>query len=118
MTRQTTPSEDHRADTRAAIFGAAQHLAARAGRFTILDIARTAGVSHTTVYNHFESRQHVLEVLAARWTNDTLDAAHRASMTIETNDAAMRLHTLMINLYRLKWQIAGSVSRPWVPRCG
>lgn len=68
--------EKHKARTRAAIRAAALELISRQGyqSTTAAQIAQAAGVSHTTLFRYFESKDAVL-------VTDDLDEARRRSMT-------------------------------------
>jgi AcrR family transcriptional regulator len=50
---------------RAQILDAAEQVLARKGQsgFALVEICRVAGLSHTTIYKHFESRAHIVETL-------------------------------------------------------
>jgi AcrR family transcriptional regulator len=86
-----------RARTRLAILDAARDLASRHGSegFTLVAVARAARVSHTTVYNHFENRDHILRALADAWNRQVLDEAERAARAEGIADTAERIRLLL-----------------------
>jgi AcrR family transcriptional regulator len=36
-------------------------------RFTVIEVCRVAGLNQTTIYKHFEGRDHIVEVPTGRW---------------------------------------------------
>jgi AcrR family transcriptional regulator len=98
---------------RARILTAARALAARSGAegFTVLEVSREAGVSHTTVYNHFESRCHMLEALAHDWNMAVFEAAAAYAAEIAPHDPTGRLQAFMLEMARLKRALLLSEAR-------
>jgi AcrR family transcriptional regulator len=86
--------------TRDAILAAARTLASRCGPdgFTVLDVSREAQVSHTTIYNHFEGRQQMLEVLATNWNMSVVDEAARKAVSDHPSDAMSALEAFVIGM--------------------
>jgi AcrR family transcriptional regulator len=85
---------------RDAILAAARALASRHGQdgFTVLDVSREAQVSHTTVYNHFEGRQHMLEALAVDWNRSVVDAAADHAVELHPSDVLAALEAFVIDM--------------------
>jgi AcrR family transcriptional regulator len=86
--------------TRDAILAAARTLASSCGPdgFTVLDVSREAQVSHTTIYNHFEGRQQMLEVLATNWNMSVVDEAARKAVSDHPSDAMSALEAFVIDM--------------------
>jgi AcrR family transcriptional regulator len=96
-----------RSMTRDAILDAARGLASRFGRegFTVLDVSREANVSHTTIYNHFESRQHMLEALASGWNQSVLEAAKAQALEAGDLDAIGWIEAFMLAIAQRKFDL-------------
>ncbi|WP_051969393.1 TetR family transcriptional regulator [Kitasatospora azatica] len=84
------------------ILSAAEDVLRRFGptKATVVDIARTLGVSHGSVYRHFPSKAALREAVTQRW----LDQAHDAlqAITAETGPAGERLHRWLTTLFAAK----------------
>lgn len=70
---------------------------------TVVDVARTLGVSHSSVYRHFASKTALREAVNQRW----LDQANRELAAIAAGDvtssgAPARLHDWLETLFRTK----------------
>ncbi|MFI6152721.1 TetR family transcriptional regulator [Kitasatospora sp. NPDC051170] len=69
---------------------------------TVVDVARTLGVSHSSVYRHFPSKTALREAVNQRW----LDQANRELADIADDEsqggAAERLHRWLLTLFRTK----------------
>ncbi|MCX4688946.1 TetR/AcrR family transcriptional regulator [Kitasatospora purpeofusca] len=67
---------------------------------TVVDVARTLGVSHGSVYRFFPSKAALREAVTKRW----LDQAHDELrlITDETGPAAERLHRWLATLFAAK----------------
>ncbi|MFI6443993.1 TetR family transcriptional regulator [Kitasatospora sp. NPDC050543] len=70
------------------------------GKATVVDIARTLGVSHGSVYRHFPSKAALREAVTQRW----LEQSHNrlASITVERGPAVERLHRWLATLFAAK----------------
>ncbi|MER6395225.1 MULTISPECIES: TetR family transcriptional regulator [unclassified Kitasatospora] len=84
------------------ILGATEEVLRRFGpaKATVVDVARTLGVSHGSVYRHFPSKAALREAVTQRW----LDQAHDslASITAESGPAVERLHRWLETLFAAK----------------
>ncbi|GAA1261055.1 TetR family transcriptional regulator [Kitasatospora nipponensis] len=84
------------------ILSAAEDVLRRYGpsKATVVDIARTLGVSHGSVYRHFPSKAALREAVTQRW----LEQAHESlqSVTVETGPAGERLHRWLGTLFAAK----------------
>ncbi|MGF1428103.1 TetR family transcriptional regulator [Kitasatospora sp. LaBMicrA B282] len=84
------------------ILSAAEDVLRRFGptKATVVDIARTLGVSHGSVYRHFPSKAALREAVTQRW----LDQAHDSlqSITVETGPAGERLRRWLATLFAAK----------------
>lgn len=84
------------------ILSAAEDVLRRFGpaKATVVDIARTLGVSHGSVYRHFPSKAALREAVTQRW----LDQAHHAlaAITVERGPAPERLHRWLATLFAAK----------------
>ncbi|MBD0675568.1 TetR family transcriptional regulator [Streptomyces sp. CBMA156] len=67
---------------------------------TVVDVARTLGVSHSSVYRHYPSKAALREAVTRRW----LDQAHHELATIsnEGGPASGRLHRWLTTLFTAK----------------
>ncbi|WP_079063045.1 TetR family transcriptional regulator [Streptacidiphilus griseoplanus] len=67
---------------------------------TVVDVARTLGVSHGSVYRHFASKAALREAVTERW----LDRAHvsLAGVAAESGPADERLHRWLRTLFEAK----------------
>ncbi|MQS15051.1 TetR/AcrR family transcriptional regulator [Streptomyces kaniharaensis] len=67
---------------------------------TVVDVARTLGVSHSSVYRHFPSKAALREAVTQRW----LDQAHfqLAFISTEPGPAEERLHRWLVTLFAAK----------------
>ncbi|MGA5817433.1 TetR family transcriptional regulator [Kitasatospora sp. NPDC094028] len=69
---------------------------------TVVDVARSLGVSHSSVYRHFPSKTALREAVNQRW----LDQANQKLKTISTDDglgtASERLHSWLTTLFDTK----------------
>jgi AcrR family transcriptional regulator len=91
--RQRT-AQTKRNRTRRALLGAAQELFEQRGwnGTRIEDIAKSAGVSATTAYNHFKNKQTLLGHVYAPLMEDLLQAAHRDVGGLGAPTEAIRRH--------------------------
>ncbi|MDH6125609.1 TetR family transcriptional regulator [Kitasatospora sp. GP82] len=84
------------------ILSAAEDVLRRFGpaKATVVDIARTLGVSHGSVYRHFPSKVALREAVTQRW----LDQAHHslAAITVERGSATERLYRWLATLFAAK----------------
>ncbi|MFE9424934.1 TetR family transcriptional regulator [Kitasatospora sp. NPDC006697] len=84
------------------ILGAAEDVLRRFGpsKATVVDIARTLGVSHGSVYRHFPSKAALREAVTQRW----LDQAHDSLQAVaeESGPAGERLHRFLATLFAAK----------------
>ncbi|MER5636806.1 TetR family transcriptional regulator [Kitasatospora sp. NPDC002227] len=84
------------------ILGAAEDVLRRFGpaKATVVDIARTLGVSHGSVYRHFPSKSALREAVTQRW----LDQAHHDlySIAVDRGPAVDRLHRWLATLFAAK----------------
>ncbi|WP_329569919.1 TetR family transcriptional regulator [Kitasatospora sp. NBC_01266] len=84
------------------ILSAAEDVLRRFGpaKATVVDIARTLGVSHGSVYRHFPSKAALREAVTQRW----LDQEHESlqAITVETGSAGERLHRWLATLFAAK----------------
>ncbi|MDH6114006.1 AcrR family transcriptional regulator [Kitasatospora sp. MAP12-15] len=84
------------------ILSAAEDVLRRFGpaKATVVDIARTLGVSHGSVYRHFPSKAALREAVTQRW----LDQAHDSlqAITAEKGPARERLHRWLSTLFAAK----------------
>lgn len=84
------------------ILSAAEDVLRRFGptKATVVDIARTLGVSHGSVYRHFPSKAALREAVTQRW----LDQAHDSLSSIanEPGPAVERLHRWLVTLFAAK----------------
>lgn len=84
------------------ILGATEEVLRRFGpaKATVVDVARTLGVSHGSVYRHFPSKAALREAVTQRW----LDQAHDslASIAAEPGPAVERLHRWLETLFAAK----------------
>ncbi|MGW4891849.1 TetR family transcriptional regulator [Kitasatospora sp. NPDC004240] len=84
------------------ILSAAEDVLRRFGptKATVVDIARTLGVSHGSVYRHFPSKAALREAVTQRW----LDQAHHnlSSIANEPGPAVERLHRWLATLFAAK----------------
>lgn len=80
----------HHGDLRSALIAAAERLLAeKAGEtFTLREVARAAGVSHTAPYNHFADRRALLAAIAARGFDDLTVALRRDLAAVDAEDVA------------------------------
>ena len=79
--------------TREVILSAAEEVLRRHGpaKANVVDVARTLGVSHGSVYRHFPSKQALREAVMQRW----LDSFHHElDPIVETGDLRRWLHAL------------------------
>ncbi|WP_377268496.1 TetR family transcriptional regulator [Peterkaempfera sp. SMS 1(5)a] len=67
---------------------------------TVVDVARTLGVSHGSVYRHFSSKAALREAVTERW----LDRAHTslAGIAADAGPADERLHRWLRTLFEAK----------------
>ncbi|MFD5917086.1 TetR family transcriptional regulator [Kitasatospora sp. NPDC058201] len=67
---------------------------------TVVDVARTLGVSHGSVYRFFPSKAALREAVTQRW----LDQAHHdlQSVAAEAGPASERLHRWLVTLFAAK----------------
>ncbi|AUG80824.1 TetR family transcriptional regulator [Kitasatospora sp. MMS16-BH015] len=84
------------------ILGAAEDVLRRFGpaKATVVDIARTLGVSHGSVYRHFPSKAALRAAVTQRW----LDQAHHQlnDITADRGPAVERLHRWLATLFAAK----------------
>jgi AcrR family transcriptional regulator len=87
---------------RAQILDAAEKVLADKGQsgFTLVEICRVAALSHTSIYKHFESRNHIVEALTGRW----LDSMMQQLEALPDEEGLMvdQLHRLFLSLLRQK----------------
>jgi AcrR family transcriptional regulator len=93
-----------RHDPRQRVLAAALTLATRHGPagFSIVAVARAAGVSHTSIYNHFENRAQLLRTLADTWNMSVLEAGLAEARAIPAAGPVQRLRVLMRAMCRAK----------------
>ncbi|WP_327682645.1 TetR family transcriptional regulator [Kitasatospora sp. NBC_00458] len=84
------------------ILGATEDVLRRFGpaKATVVDVARTLGVSHGSVYRFFPSKAALREAVTQRW----LDQAHHdlRSVAAEPGPASERLHRWLATLFAAK----------------
>jgi AcrR family transcriptional regulator len=84
------------------ILGAAQQVLIDKGPsgFTLVEICRVAGLSHTSVYKHFESRDQIMEALTGLW----LDGIMQQLEAVPDSGGARgdQLHRIFLSLLRQK----------------
>jgi AcrR family transcriptional regulator len=92
------PMRDH-------ILDAAQQVLADKGQssFTLVEVCRVAGLSHTSVYKHFESRDHIMQALTGRW----LDGIMQQLQVLPDTGGARgdQLHRAFLSLLRQKSEL-------------
>lgn len=94
--------------TRDRILEAAEEALRRYGpaKTTVVDVARALGVSHASVYRHFESKAALRDAVAERWLARI--AAPLAAAAAEMGPAPARLRRWLYLLAATKRQRAGS----------
>lgn len=72
--------------------------------FTLVAICRTARLSHTSIYKHFESRDHILEALTMRWLDVIMQ---QLEFEADTQMLQPELaHRIFLSLLRQKCDLA------------
>ncbi|WP_053647119.1 TetR/AcrR family transcriptional regulator [Streptomyces sp. XY431] len=84
------------------ILGATEDVLRRFGpaKATVVDVARTLGVSHGSVYRFFPSKAALREAVTERWLAQAHDELRL--ITTETGPAAERLHRWLATLFAAK----------------
>ncbi|MFI9326953.1 TetR family transcriptional regulator [Kitasatospora sp. NPDC052868] len=84
------------------ILSAAEDVLRRFGpaKATVVDVARTLGVSHGSVYRHFPSKAALRDAVTRRW----LDQTHTSLelVAVEPGPAVERLHRWLVTLFTAK----------------
>ncbi len=85
MSTSPTDRTYHHGDLREALLRASRELIAERGpeAFTLREVARRAGVSHTAPYRHFRDRAAILDAIAAEGFAAHRDAGRRAAAAHE-----------------------------------
>ena len=91
-------------DTRELILDAAKTLLRRHGgnKLTVVDIARSLGMSHANVYRFFQSKSEILDAIVDEWMLKL--AVFVESIARRPGPAAARLEALVQELYRARHQ--------------
>ncbi len=89
-------------DTRELILEAAKTLLRRHGgnKLTVVDIARSLGMSHANVYRYFKSKSEILDAIVDEWMMKL--AVFVEAIAQRPVPAAARLEALVLELYRLR----------------
>jgi AcrR family transcriptional regulator len=91
---------------RAQILDAAEKVLADKGPsgFTLIAVCRAAGLSHTSIYKHFESRDHIVAALAGRWLDGIMRDLEALPDAGGKREA--QLHRVLLALLRHKRSFA------------
>lgn len=89
-------------DTREAILNAAKTLLRRHGgnKLTVVDIARSLGMSHANVYRFYKSKAEILDAIVDEWM--TKLGTFIEAIAQRPSPVAARLEALVIELYRVR----------------
>jgi AcrR family transcriptional regulator len=84
------------------ILNAAQKVLADKGQsgFTLVEVCRVAGLSHTSIYKHFESRNHIIEALTGLWLDGMMQQLQ--AMPDAGGTRGDQLHSVFLSLLRQK----------------
>jgi AcrR family transcriptional regulator len=84
------------------ILEAAEDILRRYGpaKATVIDVARVLGVSHGSIYRHFESKSALRDALIERWLSRILDPL--TTISLESSPAPERLHHWLTTLIEIK----------------
>jgi AcrR family transcriptional regulator len=91
---------------RVQILDAAQKVLAEKGQsgFTLVEVCRVAGLSHTSIYKHFESRDHIVEALTGQWLGGMMQQLQ--AMPDAGGTRGDQLHRVFLSLLRQKTAFA------------
>lgn len=99
VTMQSRSSAD---ETRSSILETAKTLLRRFGedKLTIVDIARSLGMSHANIYRYFKNKTEILDAIIEEWLEKIEDLLKEISL--KPGAASERLETLVVELYKRK----------------
>lgn len=96
MPRTEPKTTYHHGDLRSTLIATAERMLAEqaGGTFTLREVARAAGVSHTAPYNHFADRRALLAAIAARGFDDLTVALRRELAAVDGADVAAGIRAM------------------------
>ena len=97
-------ASDHAEETRRQIIDTALALLRRHGqdKFTVVDIARTLGMSHANVYRYFSNRNEILDALIDDWMAKVQAFAEGIAKRPES--ASVRIEAVLLEFHRRRRQ--------------